>query len=334
MTKPVIGAVNGPCVTGGFEVALACDFLVASERAVFADTHARVGLTPGGGMSVNLPQAVGIRKAKELSLTGNYVDAAEAHRLGLVNHVVRPRRPPAPRPRARHRDRRQRPRVPSGTSSRSTTRAPGSRPATPGGSSNDGSATGRSTRPRSSGAAPASWSGAAARPAGSGPVRHVTAPDGTVWTVRRHWLPRAARWPGIAFRNETGRGGAPTGSGIKWLDGLDLVWVPDDGPLGWIVGSAVVIVLVVVFFTVVLPVLVPVVGVVLVLVLAALGAGLRVLLHRPWRVSARAGARERSWGIVGWTRSHKAIDAVADSLASGNRLEAVDPTRALGARKS
>jgi enoyl-CoA hydratase len=88
MTKPVIGAINGPCVTGGFELALACDFLVASERAAFADTHARVGLTPGGGMSVNLPQSVGLRKAKEMSLTGNYIDAAEAYRLGLVNHVV------------------------------------------------------------------------------------------------------------------------------------------------------------------------------------------------------------------------------------------------------
>lgn len=88
MTKPVIGAVNGPCVTGGFELALACDFLVASERAAFADTHARVGLTPGGGMSINLPQAVGLRKAKEMSLTGNYIDAADAYRLGLVNVVV------------------------------------------------------------------------------------------------------------------------------------------------------------------------------------------------------------------------------------------------------
>jgi enoyl-CoA hydratase len=88
MTKPVIGAVNGPAVTGGFELALACDFLVASERAKFGDTHARVGVTPGGGMSVFLPQAVGLRKAKEMSLTGNFVDAAEAQALGLVNHVV------------------------------------------------------------------------------------------------------------------------------------------------------------------------------------------------------------------------------------------------------
>jgi enoyl-CoA hydratase len=88
MTKPVIGAVNGAAVTGGFELALGCDFLVASERAVFGDTHARVGVTPGGGMSVFLPQAVGLRKAKEMSLTGNFLDATEAKAFGLVNHVV------------------------------------------------------------------------------------------------------------------------------------------------------------------------------------------------------------------------------------------------------
>jgi enoyl-CoA hydratase len=88
MTKPVIGAINGPAVTGGFELALACDFLVASERARFGDTHGRVGVSPGGGMSVLLPQAVGLRKAKELSLTGNFLDAREAYAFGLVNHVV------------------------------------------------------------------------------------------------------------------------------------------------------------------------------------------------------------------------------------------------------
>lgn len=88
MTKPVIGAINGPAITGGFELALGCDFLVASERALFGDTHARVGVTPGGGMSVFLPQAVGLRKAKELSLTGNFLDAEDALALGLVNHVV------------------------------------------------------------------------------------------------------------------------------------------------------------------------------------------------------------------------------------------------------
>ncbi len=88
MHKPVIGAVNGPAVTGGFELALACDFLVASERATFGDTHARVGVTPGGGMSVFLPMAVGLRRAKEISLTGNFVGATEAARIGLVNLVV------------------------------------------------------------------------------------------------------------------------------------------------------------------------------------------------------------------------------------------------------
>jgi enoyl-CoA hydratase len=88
MAKPVIGAVNGPAVTGGFELALGCDFLVASERATFGDTHARVGVTPGGGMSVFLPQTVGLRKAKEMSLTGNFIDAHEALELRLVNHVV------------------------------------------------------------------------------------------------------------------------------------------------------------------------------------------------------------------------------------------------------
>lgn len=88
MRKPMIGAINGACATGGLELALACDFLVASERARFGDTHARVGFTPAGGMSVLLPQAVGLRKAREMSFTGDFIDAAEAHRLGLVNHVV------------------------------------------------------------------------------------------------------------------------------------------------------------------------------------------------------------------------------------------------------
>ena len=86
--KPVIGAINGPAVTGGFEIALQCDFLVASERATFGDTHARVGLLPGWGLSVLLPQAIGVRRAKEMSLTGNFLSAEDAHRLGLVNHVV------------------------------------------------------------------------------------------------------------------------------------------------------------------------------------------------------------------------------------------------------
>jgi enoyl-CoA hydratase len=87
--KPVIGAVNGAAVTGGLEIALQCDFLVASERARFADTHARVGILPGWGLTVLLPQAVGARMAREMSFTGNFIDAATALAAGLVNHVVR-----------------------------------------------------------------------------------------------------------------------------------------------------------------------------------------------------------------------------------------------------
>ena len=86
--KPVIGAINGVAVTGGFELVLRCDFVVASERASFGDTHTRVGILPGWGLSVLLPQAIGLRRAIEMSLTGNFIDAEEAHRLGLVNHVV------------------------------------------------------------------------------------------------------------------------------------------------------------------------------------------------------------------------------------------------------
>ncbi len=87
-TKPVIGAVNGVAITGGFELALACDFLIASERASFGDTHTRVGVLPGWGLSVLLPQAIGLRRSIEMSLTGNFISAHEAHQLGLVNHVV------------------------------------------------------------------------------------------------------------------------------------------------------------------------------------------------------------------------------------------------------
>jgi enoyl-CoA hydratase len=87
-SKPIIGAVNGVAVTGGLELALNCDFLVASERARFADTHARVGVHPLWGLTVLLPQAVGMRRAREMSATGNFVDAETALDWGLVNHVV------------------------------------------------------------------------------------------------------------------------------------------------------------------------------------------------------------------------------------------------------
>jgi enoyl-CoA hydratase len=87
-SKPIIGAINGVAVTGGLELALNCDFLVASERARFADTHARVGVHPLWGLTVLLPQAVGLRRAREMSATGNQIDADTALRWGLVNHVV------------------------------------------------------------------------------------------------------------------------------------------------------------------------------------------------------------------------------------------------------
>jgi enoyl-CoA hydratase len=88
MAVPVIAAVNGYAITGGLELALACDVIIAAQGARFADTHARVGVMPGGGMSVRLPRAIGIRKAKELSLTGNFLTAEEALQMGLVNRVV------------------------------------------------------------------------------------------------------------------------------------------------------------------------------------------------------------------------------------------------------
>jgi enoyl-CoA hydratase/carnithine racemase len=88
ISKPVIGAINGVAVTGGLELALQCTFLVASDRARFADTHARVGIMPGGGITVLLAQSIGLRRAIEMSLTGNFLTADEALRLGLVNHVV------------------------------------------------------------------------------------------------------------------------------------------------------------------------------------------------------------------------------------------------------
>lgn len=88
--KPIIGAINGFAITGGFEVALACDLLIASTAARFADTHARVGILPGWGLSQKLPRLIGITRAKELSLTGNFLAADQAEAWGLVNRVVSP----------------------------------------------------------------------------------------------------------------------------------------------------------------------------------------------------------------------------------------------------
>lgn len=87
---PIIAAVNGHAVTAGFELALACDFIVASTNAKFADTHARVGILPGWGLSQRLPRLIGSARAKEISFTGNTVSAREACDWGFVNRVVEP----------------------------------------------------------------------------------------------------------------------------------------------------------------------------------------------------------------------------------------------------
>lgn len=88
--SPVIGAINGPAVTGGFELALSCDILIASTNASFADTHARVGYIPGAGLSQVLSRIIGPYRAKEISLTGNFISAEQAYNWGLINRVVKP----------------------------------------------------------------------------------------------------------------------------------------------------------------------------------------------------------------------------------------------------
>jgi enoyl-CoA hydratase len=88
LRTPIICAVNGSCVTGGLEMALSCHFVIASTRATFADTHAKVGILPGWGLSALLPRAVGVRMARQLSITGARIDADAALRMGLVNEVV------------------------------------------------------------------------------------------------------------------------------------------------------------------------------------------------------------------------------------------------------
>jgi len=88
--KPIIGAINGAAVTGGFELALACDVLLASTAARFADTHARIGVAPGWGLSQKLSRAIGPYRAREVSFTGNWISAEQAAAWGFVNRVVPP----------------------------------------------------------------------------------------------------------------------------------------------------------------------------------------------------------------------------------------------------
>ena len=88
LEKPLIAAVNGHCYTGAFELALMCDMIIASENAIFCDTHARFGLVHGWGGSQRLPRLIGPMKARELIFTSEPVKADEAGRIGLVNKVV------------------------------------------------------------------------------------------------------------------------------------------------------------------------------------------------------------------------------------------------------
>jgi enoyl-CoA hydratase len=87
---PVIAAVNGACTTGGLELALACDLIIASDAASFADTHLQLGLIPSWGGTALLPAAVGTRRAKAMILSGSFISAQEALAYGLVAAVVAP----------------------------------------------------------------------------------------------------------------------------------------------------------------------------------------------------------------------------------------------------
>lgn len=88
LPQPVIAAVHGPCFTGGLELVLAADIIVASASARFADTHAKWALVPGWGMSARLPRRVGTAKAREMMFTTRQFTGEEAERMGLANACV------------------------------------------------------------------------------------------------------------------------------------------------------------------------------------------------------------------------------------------------------
>jgi enoyl-CoA hydratase len=88
LPQPVIAAVQGHCYTGGLELALACDLLLAAESARFADTHGKWGMTPTWGMTQRLPRRIGPLRAKEMMLSGRPVDGREAAVIGLANRCV------------------------------------------------------------------------------------------------------------------------------------------------------------------------------------------------------------------------------------------------------
>jgi enoyl-CoA hydratase len=87
LTKPVIAAVNGFALGGGLEIALACDFIYASEKAKLGVPEVTLGIFPGFGSTQRLPRLIGKGRAKELIFTGGMIDASEAYNLGIVNKV-------------------------------------------------------------------------------------------------------------------------------------------------------------------------------------------------------------------------------------------------------
>ena len=88
--KPMIAAINGFAITGGFELALGCDILLVSSEAKFADTHASLGVLPGAGLSQKLSRILGLPKAMALHLTGDFLSAEDAVQYGLASHQVDP----------------------------------------------------------------------------------------------------------------------------------------------------------------------------------------------------------------------------------------------------
>ena len=88
LEKPIIAAISGLALGGGCELALACDLRIATESAAFGQPEIKIGVIPGGGGTQRLPRIIGITRAKELLYTGDFINAQEAYRIGLVNKVV------------------------------------------------------------------------------------------------------------------------------------------------------------------------------------------------------------------------------------------------------